>query len=91
MAEAISERELRCIRRERLREEILKEEEELKEMRIIERIERELQSEMLNVHDDQESIVSNMNTIDEYISEDSMDCIDQKISMNEKSRDCLKT
>ncbi|KAH3880396.1 hypothetical protein DPMN_004310 [Dreissena polymorpha] len=44
MARAISKRELRCIRRERIREEILKEKQELKERRIKERIERELRT-----------------------------------------------
>ncbi|KAH3845463.1 hypothetical protein DPMN_087744 [Dreissena polymorpha] len=87
MAQAISKRELRCIRRERIREEILKEEQELKERRIKERIERELRSEL---SDEQDSIVSNMNTIDDYLQEESINGVEH-ILMNEKSTDCFET
>ncbi|KAH3863346.1 hypothetical protein DPMN_026331 [Dreissena polymorpha] len=67
MAQAISKRELRCIRRELIQEEILKEEQEFNERRIQERIERELQSE---ISDEQDSITSNMNTIDDFLHEE---------------------
>ncbi|KAH3817676.1 hypothetical protein DPMN_119231 [Dreissena polymorpha] len=87
MAQAISKRELRCIRRERIREEILKEEQELKESRIQERIERELRSEL---SDELDSIVSNMNTIDDYLHEESINGVEH-ILMNEKSKDCFET
>ncbi|KAH3735262.1 hypothetical protein DPMN_041726 [Dreissena polymorpha] len=85
----MSKRELRCIRRERtcIREEILKEEQELKERRIKERIERELQSE---ISDKQDSIVLNMNMIDDYLHEESINGVEH-ILMNEKSRDCFET